>query len=51
MGINNTSALVNQPDGFAGNRIRINGHGNSLNDWNSIQEIQIWGNKITSPSK
>jgi len=30
------------PDG-AGRHVRIVGHGNTLNAWNSITEVQIWG--------
>jgi hypothetical protein len=44
-GITRSSILVNEPDGFAGNRIRIYGYGNSLNNWNSIEEIKVWGSK------
>ena len=42
-GITHSSILVNEPDGFAGNRVRILGYGNSLNSWNSIEEIKVWG--------
>ena len=44
-GITRSSILINEPDGFAGNRVRIFGYGNSLNNWDSIQEIKVWGSK------
>jgi hypothetical protein len=47
-GITHSSILVNEPDGFTGNRVRILGYGNSLNSWNSIEEIKVWGSNNAS---
>ena len=46
--ISDSQIHVNDPIGLDANRVKLYAHNISRNDWNSILEIKVWGNKITN---
>ena len=46
--IGDSQIQVNDPIGLDANRVKLYAHNISRNDWNSMLEIKVWGNKITN---